>query len=374
MMSNEKVKKILTCILTPLSWLYGMVTSARNWMFDNHILKEEEFPIPVISVGNITVGGTGKTPHTEYIVRMLSSEYSIAVLSRGYKRKTRGFLMANSNSTPESIGDEPLQIYHKFGSRIRVAVCENRRQGIRKLIEECPDLQLIVLDDAFQHRYVKPKVSVLLMDYSRPFYEDSLLPLGRLRESPRQVDRADMVIVTKCPDNLTPLNYRLVHNHLELMPFQKLYFSRFTAGELKPVFIDERGYTPSLSEFTADDSVLLISGIANPRSFVRTFKNYPFRKKIWHFPDHHNFNRNDLEQLVAKFDALPGRRKIIITTEKDAVRLAYNPYFPQKLKRSIYYLPISVQMINGLNESEFIQDLKRAVERTDGRPKSQAEQ
>lgn len=374
MMSNEKVKKVLTCILTPLSWLYGMVTSARNWMFDNHILKEEEFPVPVISVGNITVGGTGKTPHTEYIVRMLSSEYSIAVLSRGYKRKTRGFLMANSNSTPESIGDEPLQIYHKFGSRIRVAVCENRRQGIRKLIEECPDLQLIVLDDAFQHRYVKPKVSVLLMDYSRPFYDDSLLPLGRLRESPRQVDRADMVIVTKCPENLTPLNYRLVQKNLELMPYQKLYFSRFTAGELQPVFIDERGFIPSLSEFTADDSVLLMSGIANPRSFVRTFKNYPFKKKIWHFPDHHNFNRNDLEQLAAKFDALPGRRKIIITTEKDAVRLAYNPYFPQKLKRNIYYLPIAVQMINGLNESEFIQDLKRAVERTDGKPKSPAEQ
>lgn len=361
-MSNDKIKKLLTCILTPLSWIYGGVTSVRNWMFDNHILKEQKYDIPVVSVGNITVGGTGKTPHTEYIIGMLSAEYNIAVLSRGYKRKTKGFLMANANSTPESIGDEPLQIYRKYGSRVRVAVCEDRRLGIKKLLEECPDLQLVVLDDAFQHRYVKPKVSIVLMDYSRPFYDDKLLPLGRLRESPRQVDRADMVVVTKCPDNLTPLNYRLVQKRLELMPYQKLYFSKFTSGGLIPVFPDNQGFVASLDEFTDEDTVLLISGIANPRSFVRTFKNYPFKKKVWHFPDHHDFKRSDLDELIAKFDALPGRRKIIITTEKDAVRLAFNPYFPQKLKRSTYYLPIAVQMINGLNESDFIHDLKKAID------------
>lgn len=360
-MSDERIKKIVRCLLTPLSWIYGAVMSFRNWMFDHGLLKQQEFDIPVVCVGNITVGGTGKTPHTEYIVEMLSREYNIGVLSRGYKRKTKGFILANYKSTPDSIGDEPLQIYQKYGSRIRVAVCENRREGIRRLKEVCPEIQLIVLDDAFQHRYVKPKVSILLMDYNRPFYEDQILPLGRLRESSHQVNRADMVIVTKCPDSLTPLSYRLVQKNLDLMPYQKLYFSRFISGGLMPVFPDESSMSISLDDFAAEDNVLLVSGIANPRSFVRTFKNYPFKKKIWHFPDHHDFTRNDLDKLTAKFAELSGRRKIIITTEKDAVRMAYNPYFPDHLKRCVYYLPIAVRMNNNINQSDFIEDLKNAI-------------
>ncbi len=361
-MSGTGKTKFLTYLLTPLSWIYGAVTGVRNWLFDHGILPQEEFKVPIVSVGNLTVGGTGKTPHTEYIVGMLSMNYNTAVLSRGYKRKTRGFLLANSNSTPDSIGDEPLQIYQKFGARVKVAVCEDRRKGIRELIKAYPEIQLIVLDDAFQHRYVKPKVSVLLMDYNRPLYEDKLLPLGRLRESPHQINRADMVIVTKCPVDLTPLSFRLVQKHLDLMKFQKLYFSRYTYGGLLPVFPDDEPYQASLSSLTKNDTVLLVSGIANPRSFVRHFKNYPFKMKVCHFPDHHNFSRDDLLNLQKNFESLPGERKIIITTEKDAVRLAYNPYFPDKLKKMTYFMPIAVKMIDGLHSADFISDLRKEIE------------
>jgi len=177
---SNPLHRVLPYVLKPMSWLYGMVTDVRNWLFDNGVLPVEEFDVPVVSIGNLTVGGTGKTPHVEYLAGVLSSTYNIAVLSRGYKRKTRGFILANSNSTPESVGDEPLQIYLKLGSRIKVAVCESRRKGIMEIIRQFPDTQLILLDDAFQHRYVKPKVNVMLMDYSRPVYDDSLLPYGLL--------------------------------------------------------------------------------------------------------------------------------------------------------------------------------------------------
>lgn len=346
--------------------MYGAVTAVRNWMFDNNILPQEEFGIPVVCVGNLTVGGTGKTPHTEYIAGMLSMDYNTAVLSRGYKRKTKGFLLANSKSTPDSIGDEPLQIYQKFGSRVRVAVCESRRKGIKELIRQFPDLQLIVLDDAFQHRYVKPKVSVVLMDYNRPLYEDKMLPLGRLRESPHQINRADMVIVTKCPENIVPLDFRLVQKKLDLMKFQKLYFSRYTYGGLTPVFPDDSPYNVLLGDLTKRDSVLLLSGIANPRGFIRHFRTYPFKIRVCHFPDHHNFSREDLDNIKKMYDSLSGEHKIILTTEKDAIRLAYNPYFPNSLKKITYFTPISVKMLNGLDSTDFITDLKKSIDTNNG--------
>lgn len=222
-MNIETGRKILPYILKPASWMYGFVAGVRNWMFDRRILPQEEYDVPVVGVGNITVGGTGKTPHVEYILDNLAMDLKIAVLSRGYRRKTRGFVLANGNSTPDSVGDEPMQIYRKYGMRVKVAVCEQRRKGIEELLRLFPDLQMIVLDDSFQHRYVKPKVSVLLMDFSRPVYEDSLLPLGRLRENPRQIDRAEMVVVTKCPSDLSPLQFRLMSKKLDLMPYQSLF-------------------------------------------------------------------------------------------------------------------------------------------------------
>lgn len=357
----NKVHTVLHYVLLPLSWLYGMVTGVRNWLFDHNVLPQEEYDVPVVTVGNLTVGGTGKTPHVEYILGMLAMEYNMAVLSRGYKRKTKGFIIANSNSTPDSIGDEPLQMYQKFGMRAKIAVCESRRKGIMELLRLFPDLQLIVLDDGFQHRYVKPKVSVLLMDYNRPVYDDHLLPLGRLRENARQTNRADMVVVTKCPDDLSPLQYRLVSKKLDLMPYQKLYFSNYSYGALLPVFPDDKPYHVQLSSLTERDSVMLLTGVANPRGFVRHFRNYPFKVKVCHYPDHHSFTRDDIRKIEAEFKALTGERKIILTTEKDAVRLAFNPYFPSALKPLTYFLPIAVRMIPGLDNLNFIEDLKKAI-------------
>lgn len=346
----------------PPSWIYGCVTGVRNWLFDSKIIKEQKYSIPVIGVGNLTVGGTGKTPHVEYIVNNLASEYKLAVLSRGYKRKTKGFVLANSKSTPRQIGDEPYQIYQKFGSKINVAVCESRRKGIMELIKLIPDLELIVLDDSFQHRWVKPKISILLTDYSRPFYRDRLLPLGRLRESPSQVNRADMVVVTKCPDDLMPLNFRLVKNELDLMKFQKLFFSRYEPGMIRPVFPEDAPYEVTLGGLGSSDAVLLLTGIAHPRHFVRQFRNYPFKLKVFHFPDHHDYGRKDIDKIVERFKALKGQHKIIVTTEKDAVRLMHNPYFPKDLKPFIFYLPITVKMIRGIEDLDFIEELKTLIE------------
>ena len=365
LMREDTARKMMTYLLKPLSWLYGGITGLRNWMFDHDILPQEEFDVPVVSVGNMTVGGTGKTPHVEYILSMLSVEYNIAVLSRGYKRKTKGFILANVHSTPDSIGDEPLQIYRKYGMNVKVAVCESRRKGIKELLRQFPELQLIVLDDGFQHRYVKPKVSILLMDFARPIYDDHLLPLGRLRESAHQVGRADMVIVTKCPEELPPLEYRLVTKKLDLMSFQQLYFSRFSYGQLTPVFPDDEPYNVSLSGLSEKDGVFLVTGIANPRTFVRYFKNYRFKVKVAHFSDHRDFSRDDIQLIKDRFRTLTGERKIIVTTEKDAVRLMYNPYFPSELKKLIYYLPVTVKMEPGIDEGDFIGDLRKGIEATE---------
>lgn len=351
------IHKTLPYLLKPLSWLYGAVTMTRNWLFDKNVLPVEEFDVPVVSVGNLTVGGTGKTPHVEYIAGMLSTSYNIVVLSRGYKRKTRGFIIANSNSTPDSIGDEPLQIYLKLGPRVKVAVCENRRKGIKEILRQFPDTQLILLDDAFQHRYVKPKVNILLMDFARPTYKDALLPLGRLRESAHQISRADMVVVTKCPHGLPPIQYRIVSKYLDLRPYQKLYFSSLSYGDLTPVFPNDHPYSVELEQLTRRDAVLLVTGIANPRGFIKHFKSYPFRVKVAHFSDHHDFSREDMDDLMRKFKNLKGERKIIITTEKDAVRMAYNPYFPVALKHSTFYIPVKVKMLDALDDNDFVSDI-----------------
>lgn len=336
-----------------------MVMWVRNKLFDLGILPQVEYDIPIVGVGNLTVGGTGKTPHTEFIVSRLSGSYKLAVLSRGYKRKTRGFIVANSKSTPDSIGDEPWQIYNKFGMMAKVAVCESRRKGISELLKIYPDLELIVLDDSFQHRWVKPKISILLMEYGRPVYRDKLLPLGRLRESAHEINRADMVIVTKCPETLSPIDYRIVTKELDLMKFQRLYFSRYVYDSLKPVFKDEAKFSVNLSSFTERDSIFLLTGIAHPRYFVRHFKQYACRKKVEHFPDHHDFTRKDILRIAEKFNKMKGERKIIITTEKDAVRLVHNPYFPTELKPYVFYQPITVDMVAGTsdNDNDLIRDL-----------------
>lgn len=333
----------------------------RNKFYEWGILRSVSFDIPVVSVGNLTVGGTGKTPHVEYIVEYLSSTYNIAVLSRGYKRRTRGFVLASPQSTPETIGDEPYQIYKKYGYRVKVAVCESRAKGIMELRAIDPSINLIILDDAFQHRSVHPKVNVLLVDYNRPLHEDRLLPLGQLRESSMSASRADIIVVTKAPAEIQPITMRLIKKNFDLWAYQKLFFSKFQYGELTPVFEKENHYSLKLNQLNRNDAVLLLTGIANPRPFIRYFKKFPCRAKVAHFPDHHNFTRADLNSIQERYDSLKGARKVIITTEKDAVRLAFNPYFPESLKPYIFYLPVSVDIIDGIDDSDFIGALRQAI-------------
>lgn len=376
-MTPATIDRIITYALTPFSWIYHGVTEVRNWMFDkNFLLKSVKFDVPVISVGNLSVGGTGKTPHVEFILRQLLGTYNIGVVSRGYMRSTKGFVLAGSKSTPATIGDEPYQIYEKYGRRVRVAVCERRAEGIKKLLEAAPEVNLIVLDDAFQHRYVKSDIPILLMDYNRPIYNDNLLPLGQLREDKSGLMRAEMVIVTKCPDELSSLQCRMMKRDLKIMPYQKLYFSRIKYMPIRPVFIDDHPYKVDLYSLTAKDLVMLVTGVANPRPLIEECMRHPFRTKIMHFPDHHNFTRADIQKIEERYKAYKGARKIILTTEKDAGRLLHNPYFPQYLKPYTFAIPVEVEMRNDCwaDGKDFVGDLEVEIQKAnkksgrDGQP------
>jgi tetraacyldisaccharide 4'-kinase len=356
-----KSKIVNTCILLPISKLYGFGMSVRNIMFKWHILKQRKFNVPVVVVGNIAVGGTGKTPHTEYVINLLKYSYHIGVISRGYKRKTKGFVLATSRSNPLDIGDEPYQIYQKFGREISVAVCENRCEGIDELLKIDPKINMIVLDDAFQHRYVDPTISIVLTEFNRPIFMDKLLPLGRLREPMSAVYRADIVVVTKCPEQLKPLEYRIFQNNLKLYPYQKLFFSRYEYAPLRPVFPEEVSEVPNLRWMTGSDSILIVSGIANPRPLVKQIKRFEPLVKIKIFPDHHNFTRKDLDAIERRYDQMEGDNKIIVTSEKDAVRLANNPYFPQRLKAVTFYQPINVTF-DGRTPENFDTELKKMIQ------------
>ena len=335
--------------LYPLSLLYGLGVAVRNMMFDKGILKQHKFNIPVIVVGNLTVGGAGKTPHAEHIIGMLKSDYRIGLLSRGYKRNTKGFVLAGDNSRPQDIGDEPYQMYRKFRhDGVMVAVCESRVRGIETMLELNPSLNLIVLDDAFQHRYVKPSISVLLTEHSRPVYNDALLPYGRLREPARAIDRADVVVMTKCPDDMKPVDFRIFKETFNLFPFQKLLFTRYKYLPPKALFPENVSEETNLKLdiLTREDTLLAVTGVANPRPFIRYLrKHYCAKVKILRFDDHHNFTNSDMQSILRKFKTMEGRHKFVVTTEKDAVRLANNPYFPPQLRGFSYYIPIAVEQI-----------------------------
>lgn len=359
--TRSKYDTAIACILTPLSWIYGAVTYVRNKCFDFGILPSKRFDVPVITVGNITVGGTGKTPHVEFLIENLATDYHIGVVSRGYKRKTKGFVLASPHSTPETIGDEPYQIYTKYGHRVKVAVSEKRRKGIEALLNIDPKINLILLDDAFQHRYVNPKVSVLLMDWNRPVFTDRILPLGRLRESAMALNRADFVIVSKVPKEAKPIDYRVMEKRLDLMAFQKLFFSHYVYDEPRPVFEESAKYNLHLERLEPTDTVMLLTGIANPRDFVRHFKQFACKVRVNHFPDHHFFSRSDLKDLARVYEEMKGARKVIVTTEKDAVRLANNPYFPEDLKPFVFYMPIRVELIGPGSTDSFLSKLSTAL-------------
>lgn len=327
----------------PFSWLYGLAVEFRNLLFDMEILKSQSYPIPLINVGNITVGGTGKTPHVEYLIRLLSDKYKVAVLSRGYKRKSRGYILADTTSSMQEIGDEPWQMKQKF-PHVHVAVDANRRRGIQRLLkdEKTKDVEVILLDDAYQHRYVKAGMNILLTDYHRMFTEDALLPAGRLREDPTGKSRAHMVVVSKCPQGMKPIEYRVLQRRLDLMPFQKLFFSTFKYGYLKGLFNGKVLELDSLKE--EKQNVLLLTGIGTPQQMEQDLRKYTSQISVLSFPDHHYFSAKDAKTISAAFEEMP-EPKIIITTEKDATRLLELNGLSSPVEENLYVLPIEVEIL-----------------------------
>lgn len=330
--------------LLPLSFLYGMGVRFRNMLFDTGILESRSFPIPVISVGNITVGGAGKTPHVEYLIRLLCETKRVSVLSRGYKRRTKGYLLASSSSTSLELGDEPYQMYLKYGRQVHVAVSANRCEGIERLCSdpETKDTDVILLDDAFQHRYVKPGVNILLVDYHRLIVYDKLLPAGRLREPKDGKRRADIVIVTKCPPDLRPMDFRVITKALNLYPYQKLFFTTIEYGDLIPLFSNSRSL--ALSEITSDFEVLVLSGIASPQHLLCDIQKHTENVIPMTFRDHHIFTPKDIAHINNTFDSLSSKR-IIITTEKDAARLVGLDGLSDDVRNHIYALPIKTTFL-----------------------------
>ena len=354
-------KMILNAILTPCSWIYGAAVWVRNLCFTMGWIKRTTFKVPVVSVGNVTVGGTGKTPMVEYIIEALYSNYKIGVLSRGYKRKTTGFILATDSLSPRDIGDEPFQIFHKFNGLIQLAVCEDRVSGIKQLRKIHPELDLILLDDAFQHRKVNPKVNIVLIDYTRLPYEDRLLPLGTLREPVHYVLQADMVVVTKCPPDITPRDRRMVRENLGLFPSTDLYYSTISYGEPKPIFPVARVALSSLRDLRPSDAVLCVTGIANHRPFAKYLLTFGANTRVIHYDDHHYYSRSDFEEIFRTLDELPGERKFILTTEKDAVKILNNAYYPPERRECIFFVPIRMGILEQ-DGTDFTTQLVKRIE------------
>jgi tetraacyldisaccharide 4'-kinase len=336
----------LSILLYPFSLLYGLVSLIRNLLYDYHLIKSHEFPFPVISVGNITAGGTGKTPHVEYLVELLKDQFNVAVLSRGYKRKTRHFILAGPDSSVKDIGDEPVQMKQKFPD-VHVAVDRRRVNGVKQLMKKIPYLDVILLDDAYQHRRVKPGLSILLIDFNRPITEDRLLPVGLLREKPYEKRRANIIIVTKCPERLGLSERRLIVKDLSLYAIQHLYFTSLVYRKPVPVFKDANTLI-SLSEMkeASSPAILMVTGIANPGLFKHQLRSVSTRIREMTFPDHHSFDQSDMNQILKAYKKLEGKDRFIITTEKDAMRLREFANIDKEIKNRMFYIPIVTAFLN----------------------------
>ncbi len=349
------LKHIPRPYLLPLTPAYGLIVLLRNLLYDIGVFKSISFHLPVISVGNITVGGTGKTPHVEFLIRRLVQKYNLAVLSRGYKRKSKGFVLASSTSGVNVIGDEPLQIKSKFMD-VPVAVDTQRVRGIQKLEALIPELRLVIMDDGYQHRKVKAGLSVLLISYVQPIFSDMLLPAGNLREPRRNIKRADIVIVSKCPLDLTPSMADDFAGRLHLYPHQKIFFTGLSYGE--PLALIPDRINPTLSLFTA---ALIVTGIANPKPLIRYLSDKISVENQIIYPDHHSFTKKDLDHMVQSFEEIKARKKIIITTEKDAIRLKDVIGDNPAILRQFVYIPVEVIfLLNG--EQHFLDLVIRRIE------------
>lgn len=315
-------------LLAPLSWLYAFGVWVRNVLYDDHVLPSYKVDVPTIAIGNLAVGGTGKTPMTEYLIRLLSPNYKVAVLSRGYGRKTSGFRIANEHDNAKTIGDEPMLIHTHYPD-IPVAVCADRVQGVKQLQHQIPDLQCIILDDAYQHRKLRAGFYILLTSYDKLYVHDHILPFGTLRDLPAESARANAVVVTKCPKTMQPIDRRIVSNSLRLASYQHLYYSSI-------------GYAP----LRISSTPLLVAGIANPAPLLEHLRQSFPDTELLAFADHRHFTKGDMKLILSKAE----QYKHVVTTEKDYMRMQQTPLI-EALGRKLHVLPIQTDL--GIDQDAF---------------------
>lgn len=324
-------------LLLPISLLYSFVLFLRHKLYDWKILKSKSYNIPNICVGNLNLGGTGKTPHIEYLIRLLSDKYDTAVLSRGYRRKTQGYLLANDTHTHNDIGDESLQYFTKFNN-IKVAVDESRCEGMDRLFQENKPPQVVLLDDAYQHRKIKPGLNILLTDYYSLYSDDHLVPAGNLRDIKKAAQRAEIIVVTKSPNVITPYYRRDVENKLKPLPNQKVFYSYIEYLDFQP--LSKISHEMDIKEAK---TVLLLCGIANTYSLEDHIKRkYNTISKI-KFNDHHNFTEKDVDMIIEKYNNTIGKNKVIVTTEKDAMRLINTSFINKFDDIPVFTIPIKIK-------------------------------
>ncbi len=346
---------MLKILSFPIALLYSFFAKIRNWLYDYHILKSFRFPkCTIISIGNITVGGTGKTPLTEFLISELSNNYKIAILSRGYKRKTKGFKYVETSDSAKDTGDEPLQIKQKF-PQITVAVCKKRYIGIKKIYSDHkPDV--VILDDAFQHRKISPDLAILLTDYNRPFYNDFFLPAGRLRDNKSEVHRADIVIVTKTPQKIRPIEKSIWRDNLHIKPYQNLFFSSIKYESC--INLKDKKHIINIEDLK-NHKIFIISAIANSKHLVNFLKEKT-TKPITHFKyhDHKFYTQTDIDNIATSFNSDKNEKKIIITTEKDAVK--FQSLNIEKIQTHLFFIRIKPEFLFDTKE-DFLKLIKQKI-------------
>lgn len=328
--------RILRYLLFPITIIYGLITIIRNSLYDARIFKSSSFDLPVICIGNLSMGGTGKTPHTEYLIRLLKNEFKVSTLSRGYGRRTSEFELADENSTALTIGDEPLQYHRKFKD-IHVAVEKKRVIGVLFTLHHAEDTEVIILDDAFQHRALRAGLNIMLTDFGKPFYKDYFLPVGELREQRKGVQRADIVVVTKCPESISENQMNEIKNNIPINK-ENIFFSQI---RYKGIYEGKSGnpFHENLNSY----EVLLVTGIANPKPIENYLIENQVKFEAIHYGDHYRFKKKDVQNISKKFDTFTASKKLILTTEKDFSRMLLITEFE---KLPVFCLEIEIAILN----------------------------
>jgi tetraacyldisaccharide 4'-kinase len=338
-------RRLLNYLLIPFAWVYGKIVGARNWLYDKEVIAVTRFDLPLIGIGNLSAGGTGKTPMAEYLLQMLiENDYKPALLSRGYKRRSKGYQIVKAFATAMDVGDEPYQIKKKFPD-VMVAVCEDRVEGIRRIRQNHLEIDVVVLDDCLQHRSLKPGFNILLTDYARPYFKDRLIPAGLLREPVKGRFRADLIVVTKCPPGLTLVNRQKYIERLKPAPDQEVFFTAINYREIRN--IDYEGNEQAFPvEFIHGYEIVLFTGIAFPDPLIMFLKTISKVVKFIRFSDHHIFKDEDIQKIRGEFSQIVHYNKLILTTEKDFRRLEGTPQLRLFERLPLYFLTIGVDWDN----------------------------